>query len=169
MVTNYTTKCYIKSGSENASRKPLFLYTKIHIYTKFNTPKNSPSFRCACFTFSVIFFSLSLSRSVRMASEAPIKSQNRHVRITGNFELLLSTFSACFKPFIHAGFKISITTFLRAIATFYELLQLFTQKWDIKTIILQLYCIIGFNNIYLQRKTIQLWRINLLCWLKPTP
>lgn len=75
MVTNYTTKYYIKSGSENASRKPLFLYTKIHIYTKFNTPKNSPSFRCACFTFSVIFFSLSLSRSVRMASEAPIKSQ----------------------------------------------------------------------------------------------
>ncbi|WP_368180902.1 hypothetical protein, partial [Bacteroides caccae] len=75
-----------------------------------------------------------------------------------------------FKPFIHAGFKISITTFLRAIATFLRAIATFLRKkGDIKTIILQLYCIIGFNNIYLQRKTIQLWRINLLCWLKPTP
>ena len=28
IVTNYTTKCYIKSGSENASRKPLFFIHK---------------------------------------------------------------------------------------------------------------------------------------------
>lgn len=51
-------------------------YTQKFIFTQNLTRlKNSPSFRCACFTFSVIFFSLSLSRSVRMASEAPIKSQ----------------------------------------------------------------------------------------------
>ena len=52
-------------------------YTQKFIFTQNLTRLKIllPSFRCACFTFSVIFFSLSLSRSVRMASEAPIKSQ----------------------------------------------------------------------------------------------
>ena len=39
MVTNYTTKSYIKSGMRFRSRKLLVLYIKSHIYTKFNTPK----------------------------------------------------------------------------------------------------------------------------------
>lgn len=43
MVTNYITKSYIKSGSGNPSRKPLALYIKSHIYTKFNTPENLPN------------------------------------------------------------------------------------------------------------------------------
>lgn len=65
MVTNYTTKCYIKSGSENASRKPLFLYTKIHIYTKFNTPKNSPSFLPLRLLYLFRDFLLTFSLAVR--------------------------------------------------------------------------------------------------------
>lgn len=43
MVTNYTTKSYIKSGMRFRSRKLLVLYIKSHIYTKFNTPKNLPN------------------------------------------------------------------------------------------------------------------------------
>lgn len=43
MVTNYTTKSYIKSGMHFRSRKFLVLYTKSHIYTKFNTLKNLPN------------------------------------------------------------------------------------------------------------------------------
>ena len=43
MVTNYITKCYIKSGSENASRKSLVLYIKNHNYTKINTRENLPN------------------------------------------------------------------------------------------------------------------------------
>lgn len=43
MVTNYITKSYIKSGMRFRSRKLLVLYIKIHIYTKFNAPKNLPN------------------------------------------------------------------------------------------------------------------------------
>ena len=43
MVTNYTTKNYIKSGMRFRSRKLLVLYIKSHIYTKFNTPENLPN------------------------------------------------------------------------------------------------------------------------------
>ena len=57
MVTNYTTKNYIKSGSENASRKLFILYIKSHIYTKFNAQKNLP------FPAALGFLSYSLSLS----------------------------------------------------------------------------------------------------------
>ena len=43
MVTDYITKSYIKSGMRFRSRKFLVLYTKNHIYTKFNTPENLPN------------------------------------------------------------------------------------------------------------------------------
>lgn len=43
MVTNYTTKSYIKSGIRFRSRKFLVLYIKRRIYTKFNTPENLPN------------------------------------------------------------------------------------------------------------------------------
>ena len=43
MVTNYITKSYTKSGMRFRSRKPLALYIKNHIYTKFNTPENLPN------------------------------------------------------------------------------------------------------------------------------
>ena len=43
MVTNYTTKSYIKSGIRFRSRKSLVLHIKRRIYTKFNTPENHPN------------------------------------------------------------------------------------------------------------------------------
>ena len=60
MVTNYTTKNYIKSGSENASRKLFILYIKSHIYTKFNAQKKIYHFPLRL-AFSPILFPYHIS------------------------------------------------------------------------------------------------------------
>ena len=75
MVTNYTTKSYIKSGMRFRSRKLLVLYIKSHIYTEFNTPKNLPNPLHLALPISTLFLSSEIYRiknKVKSGAKQPL-------------------------------------------------------------------------------------------------
>jgi hypothetical protein len=98
MVTNYITKSYIKSGSGNPSRKPLVLYIKSHIYTKFNTPKNLPNPLHLALPVSTLSHSPEIRRIKKYAekwSEATSINQKKTLHcFTVIFSFFLVTFMA---------------------------------------------------------------------------
>lgn len=89
MVTNYTTKSYIKSGIRFRSRKFLFLYIKRRIYTKFNTPENFPNPLHLALPVSTLSHSPEIRRIKKHAekwSEATSINQKRNISLLyGNF------------------------------------------------------------------------------------
>lgn len=98
MVTNYITKSYIKSGSGNPSRKPLVLYIKSYIYTKFNTPGNLPNPLHLALPVSTLSHSPEIRRIKKYAekwSEATSINQKKTLHcFTVIFSFFLVTFMA---------------------------------------------------------------------------
>lgn len=89
MVTNYTTKSYIKSGIRFRSRNFLVLHIKRHIYTKFNTPESLPNPLHLALPVSTLSHSPEIRRIKKRAekwSEATSINQKRNTSLLyGNF------------------------------------------------------------------------------------
>lgn len=89
MVTNYTTKSYIKSGIRFRSQKSLVLHIKRRIYTKFNTPENHPNPLHLALPVSTLSHSQEIRRIKKHAekwSEATSINQKRNTSLLyGNF------------------------------------------------------------------------------------
>lgn len=89
MVTNYTTKSYIKSGIRFRSRNFLVLHTKRQIYTKFNTPESLPNPLHLALPVSTLSHSPEIRRIKKHAekwSEATSINQKRNTSLLyGNF------------------------------------------------------------------------------------
>ena len=99
MVTNYTTKSYIKSGMRFRSRKLLVLYIKSHIYTKFNTPKNLPNPLHLALLVSTLSHSPEIRRIKKHAekwSEATSINQKRYTPLLYGFTVIFSFFLVTF-------------------------------------------------------------------------
>lgn len=98
MVTNYTTKSYIKSGIRFRSRKSLVLYIKRRIYTKFNTPENLPNPLHLALPVSTLSHSPEIRRIKKHAekwSEATSINQKKTLHcFTVIFSFFLVTFMA---------------------------------------------------------------------------
>ena len=89
MVTNYTTKSYIKSGLRFRFRKRLVLYIKSHILTKLSTPNNLPNTLHLALLVSTLSQSPEIRRIKKHAekwSEATSINQKRNTPLLyGNF------------------------------------------------------------------------------------
>lgn len=98
MVTNYTTKSYIKSGIRFRSRKFLVLYIKRRIYAKFNTPENLPNPLHLALPVSTLSHSPEIRRIKKHAekwSEATSINQKKTLHcFTVIFSFFLVTFMA---------------------------------------------------------------------------